>query len=191
MRARLIGFVLLTAAMSAFAQQPPLMRQAPIDISINLQRYEMRLEALAAAVKREAFIESRVDLAVHELSGFQVNIAVERARDRIAEAQKRAVGEPPAPTQVARALLSMREAVDRAHDQGSATDLEALQKEILFRSHDIHFILFDELFAAEKENRALAEIQARLARLSGVMSSAVTDGLTTTDAYVRTLTRNR
>ena len=162
-----------------------MMRQAPMDLAMNVQRYEIRLKGLTAAIKRETFIVGRLVQAVKELQGFQKLVALERARDRVIEAQKKAAEDPPAPPAISQSLLFMKELLDHAQVQGTAADPEALQKEIMLRSHDIQYILFGELSAAAKDRRALSEIQMKLATMAGEMDSAVTDALAMTFDYFR------
>ena len=161
------------------------MRNAPMELASAVQRYEIQLRQLTAAVKREAFIVSRLVEAVKELQNFQKSVAVDRARDRIGEAQKRAAEDPRAPIQVSQSLGFMRELLDHAREQGATADTEALQKEIMLRSHDIQMVLFGEISAAQKDRRALSEMQMKLATIAGDMDAAVTDALGTTFDYFR------
>jgi len=185
MRKQSIALLSLFVAAAAFGQEPPMMRQAPMELAMSVQRYEIRLKGLTAAVKRETFIVGRLVQAVKELQGFQKTVSIERARDRVAEAQKRAAEDPVAPQAISQSLLFMKELLDHAHEQGATADMEALQKEIMLRSHDIQYILFGELSAAAKERRALSEIEMKLATIAGEMDGAVTDALATTFDYFR------
>ena len=162
-----------------------MLRQAPMEVASTIQRYEVRLKALTAAIKREAFIVGRLVQAVKDLQDFQVTVGVERAHDHILEAQKRANEDPPAPKQVQQSLLLLRELLDHARDQGTMAVPDSLQKEMMLRSHDIQYLLFGELSAAEKERRALTEIQMKLATDGGEMDNAVTEALGTTFDYFR------
>jgi hypothetical protein len=184
MRARSIAVLLLFAAATAFGQDP-MLRGASMDLAGAVSRYEVRLKSLTTAIKREAFIMGRLVQAVKELQGFQIMVAVERARDRVAEAEKRASEDPPAPKQIRDSLLLMHELLDHAHEQGTMAIPDTLQKEIMLRSHDIQYILFGELSAAEKERRALTEVQMKLANAGGEMDTAVTEALGTTFDYFR------
>ena len=151
-----------------------------------VQRYESRLTLLTAEVKRESFIVSRLVLAVKELQGFQKMNEIERARDRVAEAQKKAAEEPVAPRAISESLTFIHQLLDHARDQGTMADTDALRKEIMLRSHDIQYDwLFREVSAAEKDRRALSEIQMKLATLGGELDGALTDALGTTFDYFR------
>lgn len=186
MRTRSIALLSLFVAAAAFGQELPLLRGAQMDLAVTVQRYEIRLKGLTASIRREAFIVGHLVQAVKELQGFQKSIAIERALDRVLEAEKRAAEDPPAPRPISESLLFIRQLLDHARDQGTMADMEALQKEVMLRSHDIQYDwLFREVSAAEKERRALTEIQMKLATLGSDLDGAMTDALGTTFDYFR------
>jgi hypothetical protein len=136
-----------------------------------LARYESRLRRLAAEVKRDAFIVSQLAAAVGELNDFQQTIAISKAGDRIAVAQKRANEDPVAPISTQQMLAFLQDPlIKHAREQGTMADTSAVRREILLRSAGVQSDLFRELDSARTERQALVALDQQL---NGAMVEAL------------------
>src|SRR5687768_5226468 len=96
---RRVALLLCFMVMTPLAAQERSTRvhRFPPDWSNALPQYEKRVQLLTASIKRDAFIISRVTLAMNDLADeFQKLSAIEKAHDRIVEATLRAGQDPKA-----------------------------------------------------------------------------------------------
>ncbi len=173
-------------ACSLFAQGPAIPRSSPASaVSMQLDRVEPMLRDRAVAVRRDAFLVSQVVAAIGDLEDFQHSAALQKARDRVDTALRRARENPPAAPQTITALSQTLDAIHRAQQQGSTADVAGLKREMLRQTHLIQQILFKELDDSRADRQALTDVQARLARLSTDLDQAVGEALGSTFEYFR------
>ena len=171
-----IALALLLTATAVFAQtkKEP---DCPPPPPINLQQYEERLTTLAAGISRDGFIVGQVVGAAGALQDFQVNVAVQKALDRIIDAQKRAAERPPAPPIITSALDALGQSLKHAREQGSAADLTVLRREVLMRGRYIQFELWREIDAARRERQQMVGLYTTLTRLDQQLEASMIESL--------------
>src|ERR671926_156722 len=101
--------LLLFTATAAFAQTAP--PPCPPPPPIALHQYEDRLNTLAAGISRDGFIVGQVVAAAGALQDFQVNVAVQKALDRIVDAQKRGAEKPQASAVIMSSLSALAQSL--------------------------------------------------------------------------------
>src|SRR5687768_3684315 len=162
---RLTGLLLCVTVMIPLAAQErgPRVHRFPPDWSAALPQYEKRVQLLTASIKRDAFIISRVTLAVNDLADdFQKLSAIQKAYDRIEEASLRAGQEPKASGRTQTALEKMLAALDSGRRQGTMADLGDLRTEVLRQSGAIQREVFQELADARGERMNLIELLTKV-----------------------------
>lgn len=150
-----------------------------------VERYESRLHDLALAVKRDAFIVSRVVDGSGALNDFQKNNAIEKALESVDAATRRANEEPVASLVTRTALSQTHDGLLHGREQGSSADTAALQKMMIDKTHTIYVELFRELYAAQRERQALVDVQTKLALINQDLDSAMVEALSSSFEFVR------
>ncbi|HEY8184295.1 MAG TPA: hypothetical protein VII32_18775, partial [Thermoanaerobaculia bacterium] len=108
---------------------------------------------------------SQIVAAAGELDDFQRNTAMEKARDHVDAALKRAGENPPAPRSTVEALRSERDPINKAN---------FLQQ-----------VLFSELDDVRRDRQTLSDLQARLSSMTNDIDNALGDALGATFDYFR------
>ena len=171
----------------------PLLAQRPTSriptssgfLSAQIDRMESDIRNKSAALRRDAFIVSQVTSAVGELDDFQRLAAVDKARDHIEAAFKRAGENPVAPRSTFDFLQSQRELVNKARLQGSTADLVALKRDMLKGNHSMQQTLFTELDDVRKDRQMLTDLQSRLSSITNDLDNALAEALGSTFDYFR------
>jgi hypothetical protein len=180
--------LLLCIALSATAvlgQDRPRPPQVSHEIASELSDYKSRLDMLAKAVKRDAYIVAQMVHATGDLRDFQRNAAIEKAIDRLTSAQLRANEVPQASPQTMTALSKIDDALHHARQQASSADLPALAETILKESHDIQLDLFRNVETARREREMLAELQKKLSETNLDLEAAMIEALGSTMNFIR------
>ncbi|HEY3055863.1 MAG TPA: hypothetical protein VGK31_08035 [Thermoanaerobaculia bacterium] len=150
-----------------------------------IERYEARLQRLAADVKRDAFIVSQVVQGSGALNDFQKTIAIEKALDRVEAAIKRGGEDPKASVFTMTALSQTKDALLHGRDQGSTADVPSLQKLMIEKAHVPYIELFKELDMARRERQALVDVQTKLAQINQDIDGAMVEALGSTFDFIR------
>lgn len=179
--ARLVALIVLTSPL--LAQQQRVVSR-PNELMM-IERYATRLHALAAAIRRDAFIVAQIVQGLGELKDFQRNVALSKVMDRIAAAQKRAGEDPKASLETMTALAKVYDAIKHAQHQGATADLEALRQGILEQTHFIHIELFKGLDLARRERQALVDTQMKLSQVSQDIDGSMMEALNSTFDFFR------
>jgi hypothetical protein len=180
---RFTRLALVVLALPVLAQQPT--SGARPNELMMIERYAGRVNALSAAIKRDAFIVAQIVAGLGELKDFQRNVALSKALDRIEAARKRGSEEPKASIFTMTAISKSYDAVKHAQQQGGAADLEALRKDVLEQTQTIRMELFKELDLARRERQALVDTQRTLAQVNQDLDGAMIDALGTTFDFFR------
>lgn len=183
MRTFLIAIALLVGMVSPASAQQRMTEEEVHARMMARQLPALRKSAddLAKALSRDAFITAQIVAATHDIeSDFRTSAALGKAINRIDEARKRANEEPRAAPSTQILLESLREMLDKARDQGFATDLPNLQKEILRRSHQMQRLLFDEMNAARRLRAMLVELQTAIFQSTDRIDAGMTEALEST-----------
>ena len=143
------------------------------DVAVAVGALQEDTDQLAAALKRDAFIVSRVAAGAGALHGFQRTTALQQLNDRIDEARRRAQQNPPAPGQVMQALSEIADLAAKAKEAGSFANLDTLQAEVVKKSEVIQAQLFRELYAARRIHGILSDGEARIVRLNHELDDAM------------------
>jgi hypothetical protein len=143
------------------------------------------IRAKTAAVRRDAFIVSQIVAAAGELDDFQRNAAMEKARDHVEAATKRARENPIAARQTFEVLQSEHDLIDKARQQGATADIPALKREMMKGNHSLQQTLFSELDEVRRDRQTLSDLQARLASMTSDIDNALGDALGATFDYFR------
>jgi hypothetical protein len=176
------GCLFLLAA-AASAQEPSTRRLGLLGVQID--RMEAELRGKTAALRRDAFIVSQVVAAAGELDDFQRNTALQKARNHIQDALKRAADNPPAGRPTVENLESQRDLIEHAKQQGATADISALKRELMKRSHFLQRTLFRELDDARRDRQLLSDLQTRLSRMTSDLDEALSEALGSTFDYFR------
>ena len=177
--------LLLLLAVPLFAQPSRgVIRHSP-EWSVALPAYEKRVQALSAAIKREAFIVAQVTLAMNHLQDdLQILSAMEKAHDRVNEALLRAGQDPPASMQTLTALTKMRDEIKRVRQQGTMADTAALRTFIAKEAQGIQRELFRELAEARGERTNLVDLLNRVQTLNADLEGATIEALGSTFEFM-------
>ncbi len=185
-------FVTLTIALfatAAFAQPRVPPRPTPGGavsfLAMQVDRVDAEIRAKSAAVRRDAFIVSEVVAAVGGLDDFQRTVAVEKARDHVNAALRRASENPVAAQTTFTALRKSFDAVERTRQQGATADIPALKRELLNQDHFIQQTLFTELDDVRKDRQTLSDLQSRLSSMTNDMDNALAEALGSTFDYFK------
>ena len=173
------------AAPLAFAQLPPPPLVITHQLTNAIQRLETEVNDRAAVLRRDAFIVGRLVAATAALNDFQKLAAIEKARNEIDAALRRAAEKPPAPKATFELLESVAELLGKAKQQGTMADLEAVKRDILRRSGFLQANIFAQLDQLRRARMALVDAQTKLALSTGVIDEAMTEALTSTFDYFR------
>jgi hypothetical protein len=177
-------FFVALLAVPVFGQQPPTRPANTSELAL-LERYANRLQNLALAIKRDAFIVSQVVQGIGDLNDFQKNNAIQKANDRVDAAIKRAGEDPKASPLTLTALSQTKDALLHAREQGASADLPALQKLMRDKTHTVYIELFKELDIARRERQGLVDTQKRLAEINQDIDSAMVDALGSSFEFIR------
>lgn len=147
--------------------------------------YQRMLDLQAKGISRDAFIVAAMVRASRDLHDFQRNAAIEKALDRVKEAQQRAAADPPAGPETVSALNQIDEELRKARESISSADTEALAKMIIARSYFIQRELFDNLEHARHEREYLTDTQKRLSDLNLALETAMVQAIGSTVEFIR------
>jgi len=180
-------FVLIALlASAAYAQRrPPGPGASPAFLGAQVDRLDETVRARSAVVRRDAFIVSQLVAAMSELDDFQHSVAIDKARDHVNDAYRRANENPPAPRATFELLQSARDLVDKAKQQGATADTAALKSEMMKVAHPMQQTLFVELDDLRKDRQTLSDIQSRLSSMTNEMDSALAEALGSTFDYFK------
>ena len=184
---RLTGLLLCVTVMIPLAAQErgPRVHRFPPDWSAALPQYEKRVQLLTASIKRDAFIISRVTLAMNDLSDdFQKLSAIQKAFDRIEEATLRAGQEPQASMWTLTALKKMTDRLEDGRRQGTMADLPDLQRFISQQGSGIQRELFQQLSDARGERQNLVDLLNRVQIMNADLEAAMVEALGSTFDYM-------
>jgi hypothetical protein len=175
--------VLLSLLLSPalFAQRPSSMRE----VVYQLDRLEPIMRERAAGIRRDAFLVSQIVIAIGDLDDFQRNAAMQKARDRIDAAMRRARENPAAAAQTLTALSQTIDLIRHAQEQASTADIPALKRDMLRNTHVVQQVLFRELQESRADRQVMTELQARLSRMSNELDQALDEALGSTFDYFR------
>jgi len=179
--------ILLVASLGVAQRYPgrPSSGASPAVLAGFVDRMEGDLRAKAAGLRRDAFIVSQVVAAVGELDDFQRNVALEKARDHVNAALKRASENPVAAPSTFTALQNGRDFVDHAKQQGGTADIPALKRDLLKANHTVQQTLFNELDDVRKDRQALTDLQSRLSSITNDLDNGLAEALGSTFDYFR------
>ena len=159
---RLTSIAIVLLATAATAQQRYPGRPGPTPsagfLAAQIDRMEGELRAKSAGVRRDAFIVSQLVAAVGELEDFQHTVALEKARDHINAALKRASETPVA---------------------------ASTKRDLLKQNHFVQQVLFTELDDVRKDRQTLSDLQSRLSSITNDMDNALAEALGSTFDYFR------
>jgi hypothetical protein len=181
----LVSLWIVLLAVPLFAQRPPSRGTPPTFLSAQVDRLESDIRSKTAALRRDAFIVTQIVAAVGELDNFQRTVAVDKARDHLEAALKRAAENPVAPRQTFDLLQSRRDLINKAKQQGATADLPGLKRELLKGNHPMQQTLFSELDDLRKDRQTITDLQARLSSMTNDMDNALAEALGSTFDYFR------
>ena len=180
-----LALLSLLVSPALFAQRE-LVRPSQLgQLGFQLDRLEQLMKERSAAIRRDAFIVSQVVAGIGDLEDFQRNAALQKARDRVEAAQRRARENPAASPQVMTALSQTWDLIEHAQKQGATADIPTLKRDILRNTHVIQQVLFRELQDSRADRQAMTDLQARLARMSTDLDQAMDEALGSTFNYFR------
>ncbi|HYS54700.1 MAG TPA: hypothetical protein VER58_13155 [Thermoanaerobaculia bacterium] len=185
---RLVCLCLLLIAAGAFAQERRGIARPPVSSSFLgpiIDRIDADSRLKTANVRRDAFIVSQVVAAVGALEDFQRNAAMEKARDHVEAAIKRARENPVAPRQTFELLDKLHDLIDKARQQGATADFPSLKRDLMRQNHFLQQILFNELDDVRKDRQALSDLQSRLSSMTNDIDNALGEALGATFDYFR------
>jgi hypothetical protein len=184
----LTSIAILLVASSGIAQRSPGRPGpgvSPAVLAGFIDRMEGDLRNKASGLRRDAFIVSQVVAAAGELDDFQRSVAIEKARDHLNAALKRAAENPAAAPQTFTALQNARDLVDHAKQQGGTADIPALKRDLLKANHFIQQTLFSELDDVRKDRQTLSDLQSRLSSITTDLDNGLAEALGSTFDYFR------
>jgi hypothetical protein len=182
------AFVCLVIAIATIASAQERRPPRPIPSGLpgpTIDRMDADIRAKTANVRRDAFIVSQIVAAVGELDDFQRNAAMDKARDHVDAAIKRARENPIAARQTFEVLQSEHDLIDKARQQGATADIPALKREMMKGNHFLQQTLFTELDDVRRDRQTLSDLQARLSSLTTDIDNALGDALGATFDYFR------
>ncbi|MEK6375943.1 MAG: hypothetical protein AABO58_24970 [Acidobacteriota bacterium] len=182
---RTIALLSMLISPAVFAQ-PGVSRPSSLaNLSFGLERLEALQRERAAAIRRDAFIVSQLVVSTASLDDFQRNAALQKAREAIDAAQRRARENPQASIYTATALSKVFDLVKQAQQQGASADIPTLKRDILRQTHFIQQELFKELQESRADRQALTDLQARLSRMTTDLDQALGEALGATFDFFR------
>jgi hypothetical protein len=157
----------------------------PAEWNVALPAYEKRVQELTAGIKRDAFIVSRVTVAMGELmEEHQKLSAIQKAYDRIVEAQLRAGQDPRAGLPTLTALSKMEDALKKGREQGTMADTDALRTLLRKEGSTIQRELFRGLAIARGERQNLTDLLNRVQTMNGDLEGAMIEALGSTFEFM-------
>jgi hypothetical protein len=181
MRRMALLFCILTVLPLAAQERELRTFRMPAEWHVALPAYEKRVQELTAGIKRDAFIVSRVTVAMADLTEeFQKLSAIQKAYDRIGEAVLRAGQDPRVSPQTLTALSKMEEALRKGREQGSMADTEALRALLLKEGRVIQRELYRGLGIARGERQNLTDLLNRVQTMNGDLEGAMIEALGST-----------
>jgi hypothetical protein len=181
-----VCLILFIATVASAQERRPNPRTIPSALlAPTIDRMDSEIRAKTAAIRRDAFIVSQIVAAAGELDDFQRNAALEKARDRVEAALRRARENPVASRQASEILQSEHDLVDKARQQGATADIPALKRELMKGNHFLQQILFTELDEVRRDRQMLSDLQARLSSMTNDIDNALGDALGATLDYFR------
>ena len=184
-RASVFLLIIVATIASAQERRPPTRLIPSSLLGPTIDRMDIDIRAKTAAVRRDAFIVSQIVAAVGELDDFQRNAAMEKARDHVDAAIKRARENPIASRQTFEVLQSEHDFIDKARQQGATADMPALKHDMMKGNHFLQQILFSELDDVRRDRQTLSDLQARLSSMTNDIDNALGDALGATFDYFR------
>jgi hypothetical protein len=181
----LIAAFALLASVASAQRRPPGPVTSPAFLGAQIDRMEETIRGKSAVVRRDAFIVSQLVAGMGELDDFQRSVAVDKARDHINDAYKRAGENPIAPRATFELLQSERDLIEKARQQGATADVAGLKAEMMKVSHPMQQVLFAELDDLRKDRQTLSDIQSRLSSMTNDMDSALAEALGSTFDYFK------
>jgi len=178
-------WILLLVAPLLAQQRTPVRPMPGTFLSAQVDRLEADLRGKTAALRRDAFIVSQLVAAIGELDDFQRTVAVDKARDHVEAALKRAAENPMAPRSTFELLQSQRDLINKAKQQGATADTPSLKRELLKGNHPMQQTLFGELDDVRKDRQTITDLQARLSSMTNDMDNALAEALGATFDYFR------
>lgn len=182
---RTIALMSLLVSPSLFAQREVVRPSQMGQLAFQLDRLEQLMKDRSAGIRRDAFIISQVVAGIGTLDDFQRNAALQKARDRVDAAQRRARENPAAPPQVLTALSQTMDLVTHAQEQAATADIPTLKRDMLRNTHIIQQVLFRELQDSRADRQAMTDLQSRLSRMSTDLDQALDEALGSTFDYFR------
>jgi ABC-type branched-subunit amino acid transport system substrate-binding protein len=170
----------------ALLAQPQVTRPSSLNtLSFQLERLEAIQRERAAAIRRDAFIVSQLVVATASLDDFQRNAAMQKAREAIDAAQRRARENPPASIHTATALSKVYDLAKEAQKQGASADIPTLKRDILRQTHFVQQELFKGLQESRADRQAMTDLQARISRMATDLDQALGEALGATFDFFR------
>jgi hypothetical protein len=182
---RTIALLSMVICPAVFAQQV-VSRPSSLQVfSIQLERLEALQRERASAIRRDAFIVTQLVVSTASLDDFQRNAALQKAREAIDAAQRRARENPPASPFTMTALSKSFDLVKQAQQQGASADIPTLKRDLLRQTHFIQQELFKELQESRADRQAMTDLQARISRMSTDLDQALGEALGATFDFFR------
>lgn len=160
-------------------------RLALQQIKISLDQMEPEMQEQMAAVRRDAFIVTRVVAATGALNDFQINSAIQGAINEIEQAQIKAGENPRAPQSTMDMLNGSHELLVKARNQGSMTNVQDVQRELLKRVEPLQRAMFAQLDEARRARIIVSDIRTRLSRWDDSIDQAMVEALSASLSYMR------
>ena len=182
---RTFAILALLIGAPLFAQREVVRPSSLGQLGFQIDRMESTMKDRSAAIRRDAFIVSQVVVGIGGLDDFQRNAALQKLRDRIDAAQRRARENPAAAMQTLTALSQMMDLARHAQEQGATADMPALERDLLRHTHFIQQVLFKELQESRADRQVMTELQSRLSRMSTDLDQAFDEALGSTFDYFR------
>jgi hypothetical protein len=182
---RTIALLSMLICPAVFAQRVVTRPSSLQGFTIQLERLEAQQAERTAAIRRDAFIVTQLVVATASLDDFQRNAALQKAREAIDAAQRRARENPPASIFTATALSKVFDLVKQAQQQGASADIPTLKRDILAQTHFIQQELFKELQDSRADRQAMTDLQARLSRMATDLDQALGEALGATFDFFR------
>jgi hypothetical protein len=170
-------FALPTLAQNAGPASP--------DIRMALPRYEARIHELSKDVSFMAFAVTQLVLATRELDDFQINVAIDKAHERMKDALKRAKEEEAAPV-IIDTFTGLVDTFQHAQEQGAMASIPTLRADLVKHAEWMQRLLFSELDHAREERRTLLELQTKVNALNADLESAMIQALGATFDFIKT-----
>jgi len=150
-----------------------------------IDRMESDIRSKTAAVRRDAFLVSQVVAAVGELGDFQRNVAIEKARDHLEAALRRARENPEALRSPFELLESAREVLDKARQKGAIINIPLLKGVMVEGNRILQRTWLAELDDVRRDRQTLTDLQSRLSSLTNDIDNALGEALGATFDYFR------